>query len=43
MSGHQEKGQLLLVEHNILCEAFVNVTSFPRYIDNDNYTVRVYS
>ena len=43
MSGHQEKGQLLLVEHNILSEAFVNVTSFPWYVDNNNYTFHVYS
>ncbi|OQU83505.1 hypothetical protein SORBI_3005G127300 [Sorghum bicolor] len=33
MSCHQEKGQLLLLEHNILSEVFVNVTSFPRMED----------
>lgn len=42
MSCHQEKGQLLLVEHNILAEAFASVASFPKYIDNDNYTFHVF-
>lgn len=39
MSCHQEKGQLLLLEHNILSEVFVNVTSFPRYIDSYTFYV----
>ncbi|XP_062182096.1 protein HASTY 1-like [Phragmites australis] len=36
MPCHQEKGQLLLVEHNILSEAFVIVTSFPRTQDTES-------
>lgn len=43
MSCHQEKGQLLLVEHNILSEAFVNVTSFPRIQDRDHLLADILS
>ncbi|KAL6640767.1 hypothetical protein ACP70R_021890 [Stipagrostis hirtigluma subsp. patula] len=33
---HEEKSQPLLVEHNILSEAFVIVTSFPRFQDSEH-------
>ncbi|CAN6372154.1 unnamed protein product [Urochloa humidicola] len=36
MSCHQDKGQLLLVEHNILSEAFADLTSFPRVQDMEH-------
>jgi len=41
MSGYQEKGQLLLVEHNILSEAFVNVTSFPWVQDMEHLLTNI--
>ncbi|XP_062225180.1 protein HASTY 1-like isoform X2 [Phragmites australis] len=36
MSCHQEKDQLLLMEHNILSETFVTVASFPRIQDRNH-------
>lgn len=40
-SHHQEKGELLLLEHIMLSDAFNIVTSSPRYIGSVSFHVEI--